>query len=188
MASVNVGRYLAQEIEQGRLTWDQYGGTHPKLPGNTLVANLVKQLLAHAWRMGCTSQKPSPIELPPPLDFTSFFRGRLVGPSDPAIEVSAEWQRDVPDWDRFTRQQAVSIHGASPAAYGRGGGTNYDFDSPATRLEHTFLPVPMREPSSIELDDGDWQTTDLLHPLQQGVALSTYSHVWCRTASRGACA
>ncbi len=162
VSSIYLSRYVAQEISKGNLKWEEYGGTHPKLPGNTVVANLVTQLLDQGWRSGCPAREPVAVELPTPLDPGSFSHGRLITPSDEAIEASAEWRRDVPEWDslpgskraRFTKK--IMLHTEKLGATLR-----YRFSGNAVGVY--LLAGPDAGAVQYRLDGGEWQTADLLH-------------------------
>jgi len=168
VSSIYVSRYVAQEIRDGNLTWEQYGGTHPKLPGNTLVANQVKQLLEQGWRSGGPVNEPSAVELPELLDPASFVVGRLVAVSDPAIEVSSEWHLDVPAWDslsgskrsRFTNE--IMLHTDEPGAT-----LSYQFSGNAVGAY--LLAGPDAGAVQYRIDQEEWQTMDLLHRYSKGL-------------------
>ena len=45
VSSVYLAREVADRIAAGKLTWAQYGGTHPKPAGNAVAAGLIGELL-----------------------------------------------------------------------------------------------------------------------------------------------
>ena len=55
VSSVYLAREVADRIAAGKLTWAQYGGTHPKPAGNAMAAKLIGELLDRRWA------KPLPV-------------------------------------------------------------------------------------------------------------------------------
>lgn len=50
ISTVHLAQEVADRINEGKLTWKEYGGTHPATPGNALAATMVQDLLSTAWR------------------------------------------------------------------------------------------------------------------------------------------
>ncbi len=167
-SSIYVSRHVAQKISEGELTWEQYGGTHPKLPGNTLIASLVKQLLSQAWRTGCPAREPVAVELPGPMDRTSFVCGRLVEASETAIDVSAEWKRDVPEWDKLPGSKRSRFTDRIMLHTEDGGATlRYRFSGNA--IGAYLLAGPDAGSVRYRIDDAPWQVMDLRHRYSKGL-------------------
>ena len=45
ISRVHLARELAQQINKGEFSWEKFGGTHPKIPGNRLCADMHQRLL-----------------------------------------------------------------------------------------------------------------------------------------------
>ncbi len=79
VSSSDLAREVADRINDGSLTWQQYGGTHPKPPGNRLAADMVIDILEAAWKTPFTDDTQlTAHRLPKPIDQNSYFRGRFV--------------------------------------------------------------------------------------------------------------
>ena len=101
ISTISVGKELADRIEAGTMTWEQYGGTHPAPAGDRLCAAMVDRFFQKAWDESLEEdEKVAPHELPEVIDEHSYFRGRLLPPGSPrelqGMEVKVpEWQ-DLP--------------------------------------------------------------------------------------------
>jgi hypothetical protein len=103
IVTVNLAKEVAEQIGAGSLTWQQYGGTHPGVIGNTLCADMIDRLMSMAWDgAGRRGGERLAHPLPPPLDRYSYAGGRLIAPDKAAIVRDAVVM--VPDW--------ANIHGA----------------------------------------------------------------------------
>jgi len=49
VSTIHLAREAADQITAGTLTWKEYGGTHPKPPGNRIGADMINTLLDDAW-------------------------------------------------------------------------------------------------------------------------------------------
>ena len=92
--SVNLAMEVAVRIDDGSLTWKAYGGTHPKMPGNRLAADLNIECLRAAFNLanGADSSR-----LPKLLDPSSYIDGRLV--ENQTVQTGAGWRHITPDWN-----------------------------------------------------------------------------------------
>jgi len=162
VSSVYLSRHVARAIQAGHLTWKNYGGTHPGPAGNELAAKLVCQLLEQGWRSGCPLRESENYTLPPLIDETSFTRGRLVSAADAEVTLSPNWQRSVPDWKRLPGSKRkrflneVMLH-----TEGDSGALSYQFDGVA--IGAYLLAGPDTGTVRYRIDNGEWQTMDLLH-------------------------
>jgi lysophospholipase L1-like esterase len=99
--TINLAKEIADRITAGKLTWKQYGGTHPKPHGNEICASMIDRMMSRAW----TQRLPSDVKLKAhklpgiALDNNSYFRGRLIPPSK--AEIIRDMVVKVPDWSRI---------------------------------------------------------------------------------------
>lgn len=111
VSTVWLAHEVAEQIDKGKLTWQQFGGTHPAPHGNALAARMIDRLFEKAWsKPRAKDDQPSPHPLPKkPLDAGSYFNGRFVNPKHVKVTVKG-WSIQTPDWktlpgskrDRFT--------------------------------------------------------------------------------------
>jgi len=99
--TINLAKEVAQQITDGKLTWQQFGGTHPKPHGNQICAAMIDRLMSLAWQKPISSDvRPTPHPLPEkPLDANSYFRGRLVDPAQATLTKG--FTVKVPNWSEL---------------------------------------------------------------------------------------
>ena len=91
-----IARELADQIKAGTNSWQQYGGVHPKKPGNTLAAEGAIAIMKEAWAKK-TSNKVQPHPLPDKvLDKGSYFHGHFL--SECSVSLDGGFVHNVPDW------------------------------------------------------------------------------------------
>ncbi len=162
ISSVCLSLFVAAVIEDGELTWTEYGGTHPWLTGNTLAANLVCRLLHQEWCSGCPVHEPREYLLPLKLEDSSFTRGRLVSSADADVVLSQEWQCSIPAWERLPGRKRprfwkeVMLHTESVDA-----SLSYDFEG--TAIGVYFLAGPDVGVVQYGIDECNWQTMSFFH-------------------------
>ena len=104
VSAVHLAKEVAERITAGTFSWKQFGGTHPKRPGNALCADLIGQMLHHAWRVGL--QKPSvkatvPHPLPEKLfNSQSYVAGRFLSPEKAKRDKGWKWSE--PNWKKLS--------------------------------------------------------------------------------------
>ena len=80
VSSIFLAREVADRIQSGKLTWSEFGGTHPKPAGNAIAAEMIKDLLDEAWSGEIPADK-SNHEVPDKLiDQKSYYRGDFLSP------------------------------------------------------------------------------------------------------------
>ena len=104
ISTIHLGAEVAAEITEGKLTWQQYGGTHPAPFGNAICARMIDELLSRAWATPIAESAT----IPPPLDPLNYEAGRFLDPK--LTQSKSGWTFGIPDWkclpgskrDRFT--------------------------------------------------------------------------------------
>ena len=106
ISRIHLARELAMQINAGRFSWEKFGGTHPKPPGNRLCTDMHEKLLTMAWS-GPFPQKVQPHFLPKvELDPFCYQYGRFLSPKD--IPLAKGWKYSEPKWEEIkgsTRQR-----------------------------------------------------------------------------------
>ena len=91
-----VARELADQIKAETFTWQEYGGVHPKKPGNTLAAQGAIAIMKEAWSKE-TVNKVSPHPLPEKvLDKGSYIHGHFLSGCSVSLNDGFIWH--VPNW------------------------------------------------------------------------------------------
>ncbi|NND98833.1 MAG: alpha/beta hydrolase fold domain-containing protein [Pirellulaceae bacterium] len=167
VATNYLARELADRIEGGTMTWKEFGGTHPKKPGNRLAADMVIDILDSAWSQPLADNaKPTTHSLPKPIDPNSYTHGRLV-PIDQAKKING-WQIRQPDWkslpggkrERFTNQRLLCA--TQP-------GSTFTLDFTGTAVGAYVLAGPDAGILDFSIDDSPYQRIDLYHRFSKGL-------------------
>ncbi len=96
ISRIHLARELSAQIKKNKFTWEKFGGTHPKPPGNRLCADMHEQLLSLAWSGPSPSlAKPHPFPTSP-LSPYNYERGRFLSPQK--INLTKGWKYSEPDW------------------------------------------------------------------------------------------
>ena len=114
VSTVDLAKEVAERITDGRLTWQEYGGTHPAEAGNAIAAAMVKDLLSTAWKRAdadASSATETSVErkdvgnelvkrrLPKKMDAKSYTSGRLI---DVAVaQCDDRWTLGRPEWSEI---------------------------------------------------------------------------------------
>jgi len=159
--TINLAKEAAEQISAGTLTWQQYGGTHPGVIGNTLCANMIDSLLSLAWSDPASiDAERAAHSLPALLDRHSYAGGRLVAPDTAGIVRDMVVQ--VPDWSkikgncrqRFTQNRLLC--GEKP-------GAELTLDFAGTAIGAYILAGPDAGTVQVSTDGLPEKSIDLFH-------------------------
>lgn len=165
VSSINLAAHVAAEIDADRLTWKQYGGTHPAPHGNQICADLIAEMLDTAWSI--PAQPPTDKKLPSkPLDPYHYGRGRFIAVDQ--ADYGPGWALGVPNWSelagskrsRFT--QLKLLHSTTPGAK-----LSIPFEGSAVGVY--VLAGPDAGILEYSIDGSDFQTADLFHRFSTGL-------------------
>jgi hypothetical protein len=98
VSTIHLAKEVAERITAGEITWQQFGGTHPKPFGNQICADMIDQLLDEAWGKALAGDaKPTPHAMSKqPLDALHYGNGRFIDLSQATFESG--WEIKTPDW------------------------------------------------------------------------------------------
>ncbi len=164
VSSVNVGAALAD----GAMTWEVYGGTHPKQPGYRLASDLVISILERAWKdeLKADAEKVSYPD-PMPLDPRSYSQGRFQDPA--AADWMGGWKTGLTSRDllplgairgRFEEWQVTVADEA---------GSMMTVSFQGTAIGAFVLAGPDAAILEYSLDAGPWEQVDLYHHHSKGL-------------------
>lgn len=167
ISSSDLAREVAQRISAGTLTWKEYGGTHPKHPGNRIAADMIADLLQTAWSTPIAEQPRSKASrLRRMIDQNSYAKGTMLPPT--TAQLGKGWVVQQPDWanlpgskrQRFNQMQLLC-------------GTQVDSEC---SLEFTgkaiglfVLAGPDAGTVEYQIDGGQTQKADLFHRHSKGL-------------------
>ena len=168
VSSIDLAREVAERINANRLTWNEFGGTHPAPPGNRIAADMIVDLLDAAWADArhVGNDQPAEHRIPKKLDSGSYSDGRLVSVTD--AETDKSWVVGRPAWDsipggkraRFTSLEMLCTEAA-------GAELKLDFDGRAVGLFVLAGPDAGRVEYSI--DDAPFESAELYHRHSAGL-------------------
>ena len=168
VSSVHLAREVADRIADGKLTWAQYGGTHPKPTGNAMAAELIGDLLDRRWAkpLPASAAKGVPLIPAKPLDAGSFFKGHFLSPG--LAKRSEGWAWHVPDWKKIPGSFRQTFAGLKLLCGGRAsGGVSFEFDGRA--IGAYVLAGPDAGVLEVSLDGGKFKPTNLYHHHSRGL-------------------
>jgi len=100
VSTIHLAKEVAEQVTAGKITWKQFGGTHPAPFGNRLCTEMIRGLLEAAWAKPLSKEaRSTPHALPEPLDSRSYFRGRLIDVKH--AQWKEGWQVHVPPWKQL---------------------------------------------------------------------------------------
>jgi len=166
--TINLAKEIADRITAGKLTWKQFGGTHPKPLGNRICASMIDRMMSKAWNKGLPADaKLTPHKLPEkPLDSKSYFRGRLIRPDK--AEIVSDMAVKVPDWpnikggfrSRFANDKLL-------CAIKPGAEMTLDFEG--TAIGVYVLAGPDAGIVETSIDGGPYKQSNLFHAFSKGL-------------------
>lgn len=168
VSTIHLAREAADRIAAGQLTWEKYGGTHPKPPGNRIGADMIRTLLSEAWAEPLDSTAtPQAHPLPKKLlDEGSYVNGRFQSPETASTDNG--WKIHQPDWkslpggkrERFTGIRLL-------CATEPGSQTTVHFNGRAIGAYVVAGPDAGMVEASI--DGGEFLKVDLYHRFSKGL-------------------
>jgi lysophospholipase L1-like esterase len=167
VSTINLAREAAEEITAGKLTWQQYGGTHPAPYGNAIGARMIDELFSRAWAGPLAADaaiKAHPN--PEPIDPLSYSAGRFIDPKE--AQIKSGWTLEVPDWKslqgskrpRFT--QIPMLCATEPGAE-----ATLAFEG--TSIGAYVVAGPDAGIVEASIDDGPAMSVDLYHHYSAGL-------------------
>lgn len=164
LPSINLAREVTERIHAGEFTWaNDFRDLHPTPFGHELYAKSVSRLFDAAWRKPAMAG-PVDAPLPSPLDPNSYFRGRMINPTEAidskAVTIEKGW-RHLPDWEPTdgagTRPGFVKV----PALVAEESGATLQFKFAGTGVGLFVASGPDTGTVEYRIDGGAWQSKEL---------------------------
>jgi lysophospholipase L1-like esterase len=168
VSTIHLAREAADRITAGTLTWKEYGGTHPKPPGNRIGADMIKTLLGDAWSNPLDKSVKLTVH---PMPESSLDKGSYSNGHFQALETASTdsgWKVHQPDWknipggkrERFTNIPLLC--GTEP-----GSETTVNFNGQA--IGAYIVAGPDAGIVEASIDGGAFKKVDLFHRFSKGL-------------------
>ena len=168
VTTVNLAAEIANQIADERLTWDEYGGTHPAPRGNRICADMIKGMLSSAWDEPIAATAASKAHDVPaqPIDPHSYVNGRFVNADQ--IPPGRGWRVATPDWENLPGQcrprfRHLALHIADEP------GAELSIEFSGTAVGAYVLAGPDAGRVEYSIDDGPLRTVELYHRFSKGL-------------------
>ena len=164
--TVHLAKEIALRINDRRLTWKQFGGTHPAPYGNRICADLIDQLLTETW---ATREKGNvgPHALPEPLDTSCYEKGRFLETG--SVDFKKEdWMLGVPDWKNIDGNCRPRFHDVEMLSTNKVG-SELRLEFVGSAVGAYLLAGPDAGSVEYSIDGGDFVTMDLYHRHSKGL-------------------
>ena len=168
ISTIHLAKEIAEQITDGKNTWQQFGGTHPKPYGNRICAGMIDQLLDRAWSEPLPddaklANHPAPDH---PLDSLNYGDGRFVDLKQ--ATVTSGWEIKTPDWKTLPgskRSRFTSI----PMLCTNQSGAELTLKFKGTAVGAYVVAGPDAGTLEACVDDGEFQTVNLYHRFSKGL-------------------
>jgi lysophospholipase L1-like esterase len=167
VSTIDLAREVAERMTAGRLTWKEFGGTHPAPRGNRLCADMIDALLTEAWSRPLPSDVgKTPHELPVPIDPGNYGTGDFISPN--SAKSVRGWELRRPDWKSLPgssrrRFAELSLLCADEA------GAELELKFDGTAVGAYLLAGPDAGTVLARIDDGPTKSFDLYHRFSSGL-------------------
>jgi lysophospholipase L1-like esterase len=166
--TINLAKEIADRITMGKLTWEQFGGTHPKPQGNEICAWMIDRMMSKFWT------QPLPVHVRPmahrlpenALDKNSYYRGRLIAVD--RAEILSDMTVTVPNWPNIKGHcRSRFVNDKLLCASKPGAEMALDFDGTAIGIY--ILAGPDAGIVETSVDRGPYKPFNLFHHYSTGL-------------------
>lgn len=167
VSSIDLAREVAQRIDAGTLTWKEYGGTHPKDPGNRIAADMIADLLDTAWSDPIADHPRSESHRSAKqIDTNSYARGKMLEPS--ATKLGKGWVIHRPDWETLPGSKRERF-GDMQLLCSDKVGSECSLDFAGMGIGLFVLAGPDAGMVEYSINGGESRTLDLYHRYSKGL-------------------
>ncbi|MEO2007806.1 MAG: GDSL-type esterase/lipase family protein [Pirellulaceae bacterium] len=168
VSTIQLAKEIAEQITDGKITWQQFGGTHPKPFGNRICAEMIDQLLDTAWDDPLEKKAtPNPHAMPErPLDSLHYGNGRFIDLTKATIETG--WEIKTPNWQAIPGGKRSRFTGI-PILCGEEPGATLTLKFTGTAVGAYVTAGPDAAILEARVDGGDVQSVNLYHRFSKGL-------------------
>ncbi len=166
VSTIFLAREVADRIDAGKLTWQVFGGTHPKPTGNAIAAEMIGDLLNSAWDQPVAAKAEAHRRPSASVDKGSYFNGHFVSPAKSANDA---WTWHVPDWKKIPGGFRSNPFGGMKLLTAEKAGKETILKFKGRALGAYVLAGPDAGTLEVSIDGSDWKRMDLYHHYSRGL-------------------
>jgi pimeloyl-ACP methyl ester carboxylesterase/lysophospholipase L1-like esterase len=168
VSTIHLAKEVSERIGSGALSWEEFGGTHPKPAGNRICTDMIDQLLDGAWNETLPDDaRPVAHALPrEPLDPLHYGNGRFVDPKQASLK--AGWQIGTPDWKALPGGKRMRFT-SMPMLTAEKAGAELTLQFSGTAVGAYVVAGPDAGILEARVDDGDFKPVNLYHRFSKGL-------------------
>ncbi len=167
VSTINLAREVAEQITAGRLTWKQFGGTHPAPFGNAICAKMIDGLFDQTWKEPLSAGASIVAhKLPDPLDPLNYSQGRFIDPKQAMLKPG--WQLQVPAWKQLPGSCRERFRELTLLC-GETAGDELTLEFEGTAIGAYVLAGPDAGTLDARVDDGPATNVNLYHRFSTGL-------------------
>lgn len=161
VTSVNIAAALARAVEQGEMTWEDYGGVHPKPEGYRFASDRIVEAIQAGW------DTPGFGDLPAPLDAHSYDGAAWVDPQ--SVSSLGGWRFAKVGPEIMPVGSIRKDYLGMPLLRGESPGDHLYFDFQGRMVGAFVLAGPDAGAVEVSIDGGDWKRVELFHKHSKGL-------------------
>ena len=167
VSTINLAKEVADRIDTKTLTWEQFGGTHPKPFGNAIAAAMIDRLMEQSWSDPLADDASvEPHSMPEALDPKSYFHGRLLPPATASelkgMTIETPVWKDLKGASRGRFTEELLLCAEQP-------GSELTLEFEGTAVGAYLLAGPDAGIVETSIDGGPYKQTDLFHRFSSGL-------------------
>ena len=165
VSTIDLAKEIQEEIDDGKITWQEFGGVHPAPRGNRICADMIEALLERSWSRPLATAT-SARDLPEPLDVYSYANGRFRGFD--GVDASNGFSIYVPEWSKIPGGFRQTFAGQPCLCAEKAGAeTSFTFNGTAAALY--VLAGPDAGTIEVKVDDRAPVKVNLFHHYSAGL-------------------
>ena len=158
----NLAQELADLINEEKVTWQRFGGVHPKKYGNQMAASMIQKALEKQWSQPLAQDaKITPHAKQDLLDPKSYAKGRFLPYED--VQIDGNWQKGPPNWKQENKGNVRTRFQNSPMIYTKKAGAKLSIKFTGTAIGAYMLSGPDAGIIKCTIDGKQTKIIDTLH-------------------------
>lgn len=161
---VDVGQGLANEIANGKMTWEKdYAGTHPNQEGYRFASDLITSVIEKT----ISGETPQTVALPDPIDEGSYTNMKIVDPQE--FNWLGGWKHAQVSKELIPMGQIRSDYEKFKAIRSDSAGDHLYYSFAGKMLGAFVLAGPDAGALEVSIDNGEWKKVELYHSYSGGL-------------------